>query len=63
MLIDWSDWTDRIERNEQMSCEMCLRSDVAVDWYIIDDNAEVELCARCAKAIRDQEHVKVEVVR
>ena len=34
-------------------CECCgHRKDVA--WYVLDDNAEVELCSRCARGLREE---------
>lgn len=34
-----------------MNCEACHEMP-AEGWYLVDDNAEVELCSACARALR-----------
>jgi hypothetical protein len=37
-------------------CECCGRP--ATKWYLVDDNAECQLCAKCARDLRAECDVK-----
>ncbi len=38
-----------------MYCEMCFLERV-VAWYLVDNDYEVELCRKCARALRETAH-------
>ena len=43
-------------------CEMCGSSSKQVAWYLVDENAEIELCSSCArdlKRVASVEKIKV----
>lgn len=40
-----------------MTCEMCHRGG-DLEWYLVDDNAEVQLHPSCAKALRAEAKVE-----
>lgn len=40
-----------------MNCE-CCHHPKDVSWYLVDDNAEVELCGECARGLREECKVK-----
>lgn len=33
-------------------CEMCGRKLASVRWYVVDENAEIELCSSCATDLK-----------
>lgn len=45
-------------------CELCGKAAASgIHWYIIDDNAEVELHTKCASLIRKNAPAKVEAIK
>lgn len=41
-----------------MNCDCCLRSNVTVRPFVMDDNAEVMLCRTCAAKVRKEAELK-----
>jgi ribosome-binding protein aMBF1 (putative translation factor) len=44
--------------DEMEACECCGRSMASVQWYLLDENAEVTLCKPCAKAMTSEMSVE-----